>query len=213
LDGEKERQIFVVATNILVGHPNSAGLHFQGGSVANRLKDEIRQNKPFTGLEQEALLNIRRTSGYVEDITQQILKEQGLTDSQYNVLRILRGAGPDGLRCSEIGERMITRDPDITRLLSRLQRRRLVGRHRDTRDRRVIHIRITPAGSAILHELDPIVEASANSLFGHLTRERLALLIDLMEEVRMGRCTREPVTCDGAGHVEGRENPGLNLSV
>ena len=152
--------------------------------LANKLKDEIRQKKPFKGLEQEALLNIRRTSGYVEHVTQQILKDKGLTDSQYNVLRILRGAEPDGLSCSGIGERMITRDPDITRLLSRLQRRGLVGRRRDTRDRRVIHIRISAAGSAVLEELDPVVEANAVSVLGHLAPEKLALLIDLLEDVR-----------------------------
>jgi DNA-binding MarR family transcriptional regulator len=166
--------------------------------VANKLKDEIRQNKPFVGLEQEALLNIRRTSGYVEHAIQQVLKEEGLTDSQYNVLRILRGAGSEGLRCTEIGERMITRDPDITRLLSRLQGRRLIGRHRDVRDRRVVHIRITPAGSAVLQELDPVVEASAAAILGHLTRDKLALLIDLMEEVRLGRCGEQPSTRDRA---------------
>jgi DNA-binding MarR family transcriptional regulator len=154
--------------------------------VANKLKEEIRQNKPFAGLEEEALLNIRRTSGYVEDITQQILKDRGLTDSQYNVLRILRGGGAEGLRCTEIGERMITRDPDITRLLNRLQGRRLVGRHRDIRDRRVVHIRISAAGRALLTELDPLVEASAISIVGHLTQDKLALLIDLLEDVRGG---------------------------
>jgi DNA-binding MarR family transcriptional regulator len=160
----------------------------QGRSVANKLKDEIRQNKPFSGLEQEAMLNIRRTSGYVEHIAQQVLKQHGLTEPQYNVLRILRGAGPDGLRCSEIGERMITRDPDITRLLGRLQQRRLVERRRDTGDRRVVHIRITADGNGVLRQLDPVVEAAATSTLSHLSRERLVLLIDLMEEVRQGGC-------------------------
>ena len=176
--------------------------------MANKLKDEIRQNKPFTGLEQEALLNIRRTSGFVEHLTQQVLKDQGLTDSQYNVLRILRGAGPDGLRCTEIGERMITRDPDITRLLSRLQRRRLVGRHRDTRDRRVVHIRITAVGNAVLQELDPVVEASGISMLGHLTQEKLALLIDLLEEVRLGRREQRPHISNGSAPSEAREVEG-----
>jgi DNA-binding MarR family transcriptional regulator len=157
---------------------------FGGGSVVNKLKDEIRQNKPFAGIEEEALLNIRRTAEYVEHLFQQVVKEQGLTEPQYNALRILRGAGPEGLRCSEIGERMITRDPDITRLIGRLQRRRLVGRHRDTRDRRVTHIRITAAGSAILQELDPVVQASAVEVLSHLTRDKLVILIGLMEEVR-----------------------------
>jgi DNA-binding MarR family transcriptional regulator len=170
--------------------------------LANQLKDEIRQNKPFAGLEQEALLNIRRTSGYVERITQQILKEKGLTDSQYNVLRILRGAGPGGLRCTDIGERMITRDPDITRLLARLQRRGLVGRHRDARDRRVIQIRIKAAGSALLQELDPVVQASAISALGHLTPEKLALLINLLEEVRAERGRRVQASNGVATHGE-----------
>jgi DNA-binding MarR family transcriptional regulator len=139
-------------------------------------------------------LNIRRTSGHIEHITQQIFKEQGLTDSQYNVLRILRGAGTKGLRCSEIGERMITRDPDITRLLNRLERRRLVGRHRDTRDRRVIHIRITAAGSAILQELDPEVEGATVSALSHVSQNKLVVLIDLLEEVRQGRRGEPPST-------------------
>lgn len=159
--------------------------------MANRLKDEIRQNKPFSGLEEEALLNIRRTSGYVEHVTQQVLKKHGLTDSQYNVLRILRGAGPDGLRCSDIGERMITPDPDITRLISRLQQRKLVGRHRDTRDRRVVHIRISPAGSSTLQDLDPVVEASGKAMLGHLSQDKLTLLIELLEEVRQRQCEQK----------------------
>jgi DNA-binding MarR family transcriptional regulator len=174
--------------------------------VASKLQQEIRQTKPFAGLEQEALLNIRRTAGYVEHVVQQVLKEQGLTEPQYNVLRILRGAGLEGLRCSEIGERMITRDPDITRLIGRLERRRLVGRHRDTRDRRVTHIRITAAGRAILQELDPVVEASAVALLSHFTREKLVLLIDLMEEVRI-RCGQQPTSCSG-GESGGAGNSG-----
>jgi len=154
--------------------------------VGNKLRDEIKQTKPFSGLEQEALLNIRRTSGYIEHVFQQILKRHGLTEPQYNVLRILRGAGPDGLRCAEIGERMITRDPDITRLLDRLQRQRLVERKRDLSDRRVIRARISAAGTEILRELDPVVETSGISVLQHMSRARIDLLIDLMEEVRHG---------------------------
>ena len=172
--------------------------------MTNKLKEEIRQNKPFSGLEQEALLNIHRTSGYVLHVMQQILKEQGLTEPQYNVLRILRGAGPKGLRCSDIGERMISRDPDITRLLNRLQRRRLVGRHRDTRDRRVIHIRITAAGSAILQELDPVVEGAAVSTLSHVSQDKLVALIDLLEEVRLGR--REPPSTGNEAGPSGEGN-------
>lgn len=156
--------------------------------MANRLKDEIRQNKPFSGLEQETLLNIRRTSGYLEHLSQQILKPHGLTESQYNVLRILRGAGADGLRCSEIGERMIARDPDITRLLARLERRGLTERARDTSDRRVVQIRITEEALRMLEQLDPLVETGAVKALGPLGREKLSLLVDLLEEVRQGSC-------------------------
>jgi MarR family transcriptional regulator, organic hydroperoxide resistance regulator len=156
--------------------------------VGNKLREEIKQNKPFSGLEQEALLNIRRTAGYLEHTFQQILKQRGLTDPQYNVLRILRGAGPGGLRCSEIGERMITRDPDVTRLLTRLERQRLIERWRDADDRRVAHTRISAAGTEILKELDPIVENVGASLLRHMDKPRLGLVIDLMEEVRQGAC-------------------------
>jgi DNA-binding MarR family transcriptional regulator len=163
--------------------------------LANRLKDEIKQTKPFKGLEQEAVLNIRRTSGYVEHLAQQVLKQHGLTEPQYNVLRILRGAGPDGLRCTEIGPRMITRDPDVTRLVARLQARELVERHRDAKDRRVLHVRNTTAANELLRELDPVVEAAAVTTLGHLSPERLTLLIDLMEEVRLGN----PACASGGG--------------
>jgi len=152
--------------------------------LANKLQGEIRQTKPFSGVRQEALLNIRRTSGYLERWMQQLLKSYGITEQQYNVLRILRGAGPEGLRCTEIGERMLSRDPDITRLLARLQRNRLIERRRDARDRRVTHIRISPAGSALLADLDPVVEAEMTALLAHMSEEKMSALIDLLEEVR-----------------------------
>jgi DNA-binding MarR family transcriptional regulator len=154
--------------------------------VGSRLKDEIKQTKPFSSLQEEALLNIRRTSGFLEHSTHQMFKGHDLTESQYNVLRILRGAGAGGLRCSEIGERMISRDPDITRLLKRLELRGLVERRPDTCDRRVIHIRISEAGSRVLKQLDPVVETATSELVAHMNKERLGLLIDLMEEVRLG---------------------------
>ena len=169
--------------------------------MGNKLRDEIKQTKPFSGLEQEALLNIRRTSGYIEHVFHQILKQHGLTEPQYNVLRILRGAGPDGLRCAEIGERMITRDPDITRLLDRLQRQRLVERKRDSSDRRVIRARISAAGTEILRELDPVVEAAGVSVLKHLSRARLDLLIDLMEEVRLSAPTSASHLADAGSPI------------
>lgn len=154
--------------------------------MAAGLKEEIKQTRPFSGIEQEALLNIHRTSGYVAHVLQQMLKKHGLTDSQYNVLRILRGAGPEGLRCAEIGDRMISRDPDITRLLARLQSQRLIERRRDARDRRVVYSRISVEGLQVLKELDPAVEESSKSLLRHMNAEQIHMLIHLLEEVRRG---------------------------
>lgn len=154
--------------------------------MATGLKEEIKQTKPFSGIEQEALLNIHRTSGYVAHFAQQLLKKHGLTESQYNVLRILRGAGPEGLRCAEIGERMISRDPDITRLLERLQRQRLIERRRDAKDRRVVYTRISMEGLKVLKELDPDFEEGSKLLLKHMNAENVRTLIRLLEEVRQG---------------------------
>src|SRR5215471_12619391 len=94
------------------------------------LQAEIKQTRPFSGPEQEAYLSLLRTTDKLQTAIEGELKKFGLTGTQYNALRILRGAGAEGLPCSEIGERMITRDPDITRLLDRLQKRGLVERIR-----------------------------------------------------------------------------------
>jgi DNA-binding MarR family transcriptional regulator len=154
--------------------------------VPSKLQTEIKQSKPFAGVEHEALLNIQRTASFVVHTLQQLLKRHSLTEPQYNVLRILRGAGPDGLRCSEIGDRMIARDPDVTRLIERLQRNGLIERRRDARDRRVVHSRITAQGLKILEDLDPEVAATSNGMLSHMAPEKLRALIELLEEVREG---------------------------
>src|SRR5882672_9277108 len=112
--------------------------------MAPGLQSELKQKVPFAGPEQEAYLALLRTADALESQVEAKLKEFGLTGTQYNALRILRGAGPDGIPCSEIGERMITRDPDVTRLLDRLQKRGLVKRTRGQQDRRVIYGKICP---------------------------------------------------------------------
>src|SRR6201999_2201075 len=112
---------------------------------------------PFSSVEEEMLLNLQRTSGRVQHQFQQMAKPKGLTPTQYNVLRILRGAGENGLRCSEVGERLISDDPDITRLLDRLQKQKLIRRKRDLKDRRVIYTFITAEGLRLLKKLDPVV--------------------------------------------------------
>src|ERR1035438_5192727 len=118
------------------------------------LQAELKQRVPFTSREQEAYLSLLRTADALQAQVEARLKEFGLTGTQYNALRILRGAGPEGLPCREIGERMITRDPDITRLLNRLEDRGFVERTRARHDRRVIYGKITAAGLKLLRDLD-----------------------------------------------------------
>jgi DNA-binding MarR family transcriptional regulator len=114
----------------------------------------------------------------------QLLKTEDLSSNQYNVLRILRGA-PDGLPCGEIGNRMITRDPDITRLLDRLEKRSLIGRCRETKDRRMVMARITPEGLKLLARIDEPVRETHRRQLGHLGRERLRALTSLLQAARL----------------------------
>ena len=111
-----------------------------------------------------------------------LIKIYGLTATQYNVLRILRGAGPDGLACKGIGDRMISRDPDMTRLLDRLEKRSFITRERQTHDRRVITTRITPEGLEILKKLDEPIDALHKKQFRHLTAAKLKALAEALEE-------------------------------
>lgn len=152
--------------------------------MAGQVQKEIKQRKAFRRVEDEAFVNIQRTADVLMQGVAAALKPKGLSPTQYNVLRILRGAEPDGLACREIAERMITRDPDITRLLDRLEDRALVARSRDREDRRVITTRITEKGLRLLRELDrPIAALHADQL-GHLGEEKLRSLIDLLEAAR-----------------------------
>ncbi len=152
--------------------------------MARGLQAELKQNVPFTSPEQEAYLSLLRTADALQSQVEAKLKEFGLTGTQYNALRILRGAGAEGLPCSEIGERMITRDPDITRLLDRLQTRGLVDRSRGKQDRRVIYGKITPAGLKLLREMDGPVQKHGQEMLKHVSQQKLRQLIDLLEQVR-----------------------------
>ena len=137
------------------------------------LLEEIKQTKPFASKEEEVYLNLQRTAEALRWSVVETLKPYELTGSQYNVLRILRGAGAGGVKCSEISERLVTKDSDITRLLDRLITRNLVTRERDAKDRRVIVARITEAGLKLLAELDePVLKASREQL-GHLGADLL----------------------------------------
>jgi DNA-binding MarR family transcriptional regulator len=152
--------------------------------VAKTLQAEIKQKRPFGTLEEEAFIALLRTADVLQWRAGEMFKQHGLSPTQYNALRILRGAGAEGLPCSEIGERMINRDPDITRLLSRLQRDGLARRKRQQKDRRVIRACITAAGLALLKKLDrPVVNVNRQML-GHLGKERLQSLISLLGVAR-----------------------------
>ena len=115
--------------------------------MVRKLQQEIRQSQPFASLEEEAMLNLARTADRMQSSVRQLLKPFGLTPNQYNALRILRGAGPGGLTCTELGERLVSEDPDITRLLDRLAKQQLVRRRRNEGDRRVVYTEISPRGS------------------------------------------------------------------
>jgi DNA-binding MarR family transcriptional regulator len=129
---------------------------------------------------------------------EQVVKTAGLTAAQYNVLRILRGAGRDGLACREIGERMISRDPDITRLLDRMEKRNLITRERQSDDRRVVKTYITPQGLEILKTLDRPVSALHNRQFEGIAPAKLKILAALLEEIRW-RQTGRKADCDLPG--------------
>jgi DNA-binding MarR family transcriptional regulator len=150
----------------------------------SRLQDEIKQRKPFESLESEVFLNLVRTVDALEHGTTELLKQSALTAAQYNALRILRGAGPHGLMCGEISDRMLTRDPDVTRLLDRLERRALITRAREKSDRRVVTTRITDEGLTLLASLDEPVERIQREQLGHMTRQDLDTLRRLLEIAR-----------------------------
>lgn len=156
-----------------------------------RLKDEIQQKRSFSGLEAEVFLNLLRTADLLLRGEAEVLKTGDLTFAQYNVLRILRAAGEIGASCAQIGDRMVTRDPDVTRLLDRLERRGLVSRSREQTDRRVITIRISKDGKALLDKLDKPVEARNRELLEHMGRDKLRTLNSLLEEARGARATDE----------------------
>lgn len=152
--------------------------------MARKLQREIQQSKPFATLEEEAVLNIARTSDRLQRALHRELKPHGHTPTQYNALRILRGAGDSGMACCQLGERLVSRDPDITRLLGRLEKSGLIERSPHERDHRVVLARITEAGLAKLKTLDPVVAGAIQRLLGHMSPQRLELLIGLMEEAR-----------------------------
>jgi DNA-binding MarR family transcriptional regulator len=149
------------------------------------MKEAIQLDQPraTSHPEEAAFLDLLRATDMLSRGVIAVLKTVDLSMTQYNVLRILRGV-PEGLPCGEIANRMITRDPDITRLLDRLEKRGLISRSREVKDRRMVTARITPAGLKLLGSLDELVQTTHRKQLGHLGRNRLRTLTELLHESR-----------------------------
>lgn len=172
------------------------------------LKQEIAQQQPFSSVEEEAILNLMRTSDALQRAFHQRTRHWGVTSTQYNVLRILRGAQPDGLTCAAIGARMITAEPDITRLLGRLKANKLIRQRRDRHDRRVLWTQISDSGLELLAAMDPEIEKLAPELLGHMSRADLAEFIRLLELAR--KANGDAVSCDGNSKQAAAGEPEKN---
>src|SRR5689334_9281417 len=145
------------------------------------LQHEIKQTRPFARASAEAMVGILRTAAVLDHAINEALKPHGLTATQHNVLRILRGAGAAGLCGREVGERLIARVPDVSRLLDRMAETGLVARERDAVDRRHVTARITDAGLRMLDAVDPVIEAVEDRFIGGLAPDALTELIDTLD--------------------------------
>ena len=154
--------------------------------MSSDLREQLRQRKPFESLQQEAYLNLARTEALLSDALEQVLKPYGISGTQYNVLRILRGAESNGLCRYEIRDRLITRMPDVTRLLDRMEDAGLVTRVRGSEDRRLVSTRLTKAGRELVDSLDEPVNEEHRRRLGHLSDAQLRTLIELLGLAREG---------------------------
>jgi DNA-binding MarR family transcriptional regulator len=171
-DGRAKRLLTIVVITIILF------------DMSRQVNKEARRKRSAGNVHEEVFLHIQRTAEALMWGVMEALKPSGLTPTQYNVLRILRGAGAEGLACREIAERMVNRDPDITRLLDRLEGQKLVRRSREKKDRRVVMTYITPEGLRLLKELDgPMAELHERQL-GHLKEQHLKNLAGLLETAR-----------------------------
>lgn len=150
----------------------------------SQLARELKQTKPFASSVQEAVLSVKRTAALLELRHADFLRPFGLTPTQYNVLRILRGAGPAGLPRCEVQDRLVAPVADTTRLLDRLEKLGFVARARDTEDRRVVTSTITPRGLAILDKVAAPLKELERSEVGTISDARLRMLISILDEVR-----------------------------
>ena len=152
--------------------------------MGGKLAKEIRQTKPFSSREEEAFLNLGRTFEFLQARVAGLLKQHQLTPVQYNMLRILRGGGAEGVTCTQACERMLSPDPDITRLLDRMEARKLLRRERSREDRRVVVSWIAPEGEALLAAIEEPLRDLFKTALGHVGQRRLAELIETLETLR-----------------------------
>lgn len=148
------------------------------------LRDELKQTRPFRSVEQEALLSIERTAAVLGYAFAEQLKAYDLTPTQYNVLRILRGAGDSGLCRHEVRSRLLAPVPDVTRLLDRMESAGLIERERDSEDRRLVRTRITKQALGVLAKLDGPIEEIHQQQLGHMSKADLKRLVALLAEAR-----------------------------
>src|ERR1700730_15795947 len=147
------------------------------------MSSRTRVARPPVLLEAQVFITLQKLADTLAQEAEQLLKAHGLTGAQYNVLRILRGAEPEGLACSNISDRMISHDPDMTRLLDRMEKRSLITRQRQKDDRRVVKTRITPAGLEVLKGLDQPIRELHKRQFQHIPPARLKIFADLLDQV------------------------------
>jgi DNA-binding MarR family transcriptional regulator len=152
--------------------------------MAGRLQQELKQTKAIASLEEESLLNIVRTADALMLSVTASLKPNQLSPTQYNVLRILRGAGEAGVSCKDIAARLVARDPDITRLMDRLEQRGLIVRDRAREDRRIVIHRLTKPGNELVNELDRPIAALNKAIMSGIKADKLRQLVDVLEQVR-----------------------------
>lgn len=152
--------------------------------MSSKLLDEIKQAKPFVSVQEELWLNLSRTASAVGHTVEQHLRPYGLSPTQYNVLRILRGAGGDGLCQADIGDRLVAQVPDVPRILDRMEKAGWVKRERGTEDRRVVMASLTERGASVVEEVDePLVQMMAG-MFKSMTAEDIGRLNDLLVTAR-----------------------------
>jgi MarR family transcriptional regulator, organic hydroperoxide resistance regulator len=142
-----------------------------------------RSARPPLPLEARAFVGLQKAADILGQQAEKLLKSNGLTGAQYNVLRILRGAEPDGLACSDVAGRMISHDPDMTRLLDRMEKRGLITRQRQKDDRRVVKTRITPAGLDLLRRLDQPIRELHKRQFRHIPAAHLKSLLAVLDQI------------------------------